>query len=139
MGGYVGASYELSGGASSEPVPASRLSPEVFSTLGVRPEIGRVFTRQEDEGHERVAVISYALWQNRYNRDPRILGTAIQLDRKAYTIVGVMPRTFEFPVDSTRLNQAQPLGAAQPHSPMSSLTNPPECLDITSSRVSKME
>jgi putative ABC transport system permease protein len=54
-----------------------------------------------------VAVISYALWQNRYHREPRVVGTAIQLDRKTYTIVGVMPRTFEFPVDSTRLNQAQ--------------------------------
>ena len=45
---------------------------------------------------------------NRYHRDPRILGTAIQLDRKSYTIVGVMPRTFDFPVDTTsRLYQAQ--------------------------------
>src|SRR6185503_1194205 len=67
----------------------------------------RVFTREEDEGHQPVAVISYALWQSRFHRDPRILGAAIQLDRKSYTIIGIMPRTFEFPVDTTRLNQPQ--------------------------------
>lgn len=107
MGGYEGTGYELSGGESSETIAAARMSAEVFSTLGIRPELGRFFTRQEDQGHQRVAVISYALWQNRYHSDPRILGTAIQLDRNAYTIIGVMPRTFEFPLDTTRLNQAQ--------------------------------
>jgi putative ABC transport system permease protein len=108
MGGYAGASYELSGGESPESISAARLSAGVFSTLGIRPELGRVFTPQEDEGHQPVAVIGYGLWQNRYHRDPRILGTAIQLDRKSYTIVGVMPRTFDFPVDTTsRLHQAQ--------------------------------
>ena len=108
MGGYAGASYELSGGESPESISAARLSAGVFSTLGIRPELGRVFTPQEDEGRQPVAVIGYALWQNRYHRDPRILGTAIQLDRKSYTIVGVMPRTFDFPVDTTsRLYQAQ--------------------------------
>jgi len=107
MGGYIGSGYEISGGESSETIQAARMSASVFSTLGVRPELGRFFTHQEDEGQQRVAVISYALWQNRYHRDPRFVGAVIQLDRKAYTIVGVMPRTFEFPVDTTRLNQAQ--------------------------------
>lgn len=107
MGGYAETGYELSGGESPESIPAARLSFGVFDTLGIHPELGRVFTRQEDEGHQPVAVINYALWQNRYHRDPRIVGTAIQLDRKSYTIIGVMPRTFEFPVDTTRLNQAQ--------------------------------
>jgi predicted permease len=107
MGSYAGTGYELSGGESPESIPAARLSFGVFPTLGIHPELGRVFTREEDEGHQPVAVISYALWQNRYHRDAHILGTAIQLDRKSYTIIGVMPRTFEFPVDTTRLNQAQ--------------------------------
>jgi putative ABC transport system permease protein len=107
MGSYQETGYELSGGESPESIPGARLSAAVFDTLGIHPELGRVFTRQEDEGHQPVAVISYALWQNRYHRDPRILGSAIQLDRKAYTIIGVMPRSFDFPVDATRLNQAQ--------------------------------
>jgi len=107
MGSYQETGYELSGGESPESIPATRLSVDVFNTLGIHPELGRVFTRQEDEGHQPVALISYALWQNRFHRDSSILGTAIQLDRKTYTIIGVMPRTFEFPVDTTRLNQAQ--------------------------------
>lgn len=107
MGSYAQSGYELSGSETPETIPAARLSFGVFDTLGIHPELGRVFTRQEDEGHQPVVVISYALWQNRFHRDPRILGTSIQLDRKSYTIIGVMPRTFDFPADTTRLNQAQ--------------------------------
>jgi len=107
MGSYAETGYELSGGESPESIPGARLSAGVFNTLGIHPELGRVFTSQEDEGHQPVAVISYALWQNRFHRDPAVLGSAIQLDRKSYTIIGVMPRSFEFPVDTTRINQAQ--------------------------------
>jgi putative ABC transport system permease protein len=107
MGGFAGGTYELSGGATSEEISGARLSASVFATLGIRPELGRVFTKQEDEGNQHVAVISDALWQNRYHRDQRVLGTAIELDRKAYSIIGVMPRSFEFPVDGGRLNKAQ--------------------------------
>ncbi len=96
-GGYIDASYELSGGATPERVNAVRFTSDVFSTLGVSPILGRTFTKQEDEGHEPVAVISYSLWLNRYHRDPHVLGSSIVLDRKAYSIIGVMPRSFAFP------------------------------------------
>ena len=96
-GGYIDASYELSGGATPERVNAARFTSDVFSTLGVSPILGRTFTKQEDEGHEPVAVISYSLWLNRYHRDPHVLGSSIVLDRKAYSIIGVMPRSFVFP------------------------------------------
>jgi len=68
---------------------------------------GRVFTRREEDTRAPLAVISYALWTNRYHRDPQVLGTSIELNRKMYTIIGVMPRDFEFPVQVGRLNQAQ--------------------------------
>jgi putative ABC transport system permease protein len=58
-------------------------------------------------GASRWLVIGYALWLNRYNRDPQVLGQSIVLDRKAYSIIGVMPRDFEFPLLPGRLNQAQ--------------------------------
>ena len=96
-GGFIDASYEVSGGATPERVNAARFTSGVFSTLGVSPILGRTFTKQEDEGHEPVAVISYGLWLNRYHRDPDVLGNSIVLDRKAYSIIGVMPRSFEFP------------------------------------------
>jgi putative ABC transport system permease protein len=107
MGGYGGATYELSGGQFPEEIPGARMTASVFATLGVQPQLGRVFTTQEDDGHQPVAVISDALWQNRYHRDPHVLGSSIELDRKTYSIIGVMPRSFEFPVDAGRLNQAQ--------------------------------
>jgi putative ABC transport system permease protein len=107
LGGYATAGYELSGGATPVQVNTGRFSAGVFSTLGVPPLLGRVFTQQEDDGHQPVAVISYALWLNRFHRDPQVLGNSIVLDRKAYSIIGVMPRDFEYPLVDGHLDQAQ--------------------------------
>jgi len=107
VGAFSGKTFLLSGGPIPENLAAARLTPGVFSTLGVEPLLGRVFSQQEDESRAQVAVISYALWTDRYRRDPRVIGTTIELDLKPYTIVGVMPRTFQFPLQVGRLNQVQ--------------------------------
>jgi putative ABC transport system permease protein len=107
LGGYITNSYELSGGTIPENVNAARFTASVFPTLGVQPVLGRVFTQQEEETHQPFAVISYALWLNRYQRDPHILDSPLVLDRQPYTIIGVMPRDFEFPIVDGHLNQAQ--------------------------------
>ncbi len=106
-GGYIPIGYEISGGATPERVNTARFTASVFPTLGVRPILGRVFTQQEDDAHQSLAVISYALWLTRYQRDPGILGSSITLDRRPYTIIGVMPRNFEFPLEDGRLDQVQ--------------------------------
>lgn len=106
MGASIPTSFELSG-AMPEEVPAARLTASMFPTLGVPPLLGRVFTQQEDEGHQPLAVISYGLWVDRYGRDPHVIGRSIDLNRKNYSIIGVMPRNFEFPLQNGRLNQAQ--------------------------------
>ncbi|HXM21668.1 MAG TPA: ABC transporter permease [Terriglobales bacterium] len=107
LGGYASVNYELSGGATPEQVYAARLTAGVFPTLGVQPILGRIFTSQEEDAHQPFAVLSYALWLNRYHRDPHILGSSIDLDRRSYTIIGVMPRSFEFPLQAGHLEQAQ--------------------------------
>jgi predicted permease len=107
MGGYITGSYEVSGGAVPEEVNAARFTAGVFPTLGVRLILGRVFTREEEETHQPLAVISYALWVNRYQSDPHVLGTSIALDRKIYSIIGVMPRSFQFPLEDGLLDQSQ--------------------------------
>jgi putative ABC transport system permease protein len=107
LGGYATSNYELSGGATPEEIYAARFTASVFPTLGVRPILGRFFTQEEEDGHQPLAVISYALWLNRYRRDPKVLGNSIVLDRKVYSIVGVMPRSFEFPLEAGHLEQAQ--------------------------------
>jgi putative ABC transport system permease protein len=106
-GGYIDASYEISGGEIPEQVNGARFTASVFPTLGVFPILGRTFTQKEESAHEPVAVISYALWLNRYYRDPHVIGNSIILDRKAYSIVGVMPRGFDFPPTAGYLDRAQ--------------------------------
>src|SRR5467141_1066425 len=107
LGGYITTSFELSGGAQPEQINAARLNSQMSPTLGVQPILGRVFTPQEDNARQPVAVISYALWTDHYNRDPHVLGASIMLDRKPYSLIGVMPRGFEFPLQLGRLYQAQ--------------------------------
>ena len=107
LGGYATGNHELSGGAIPEEISAGRFTAGVFPTLGVRPILGRVFTQQEEDDHQPLAVISYALWLNRYHRDPNVLGSSIVLDRRPYSIIGVMPRNFEFPLQPGHLDQAQ--------------------------------
>jgi len=107
LGGYITASFELSGGAQPEQIDAVRLNSRMFPTLGVEPILGRVFTQQEDDARQPVAVISYALWSDRFHRDRYVLGSSIVLDRKPYSVIGVMPRSFEFPLGFGRLYRAQ--------------------------------
>src|ERR1700691_664612 len=107
LGGYQFAGYELSGAGEPAQVSASRLTAGVFSALGVAPQLGRVFTTEEVEHSQQVAVLSYATWQDRFHGDKQILGTKILLDRKPYLIIGVMPRNFEFPLVAGQLNRME--------------------------------
>ena len=107
LGGYQFAGYELSGSGEPAQVFASRMTAGVFSALGVAAQLGRVFTAEEVEHSQQVAVLSYATWQDRFHGDKRILGTKILLDRKPYLIVGVMPRNFEFPLLAGQLNHVE--------------------------------
>jgi predicted permease len=107
LGGYITTSFELSGGAQPEQINAARLNSQMFPTVGVQPILGRVFTPQEDSARQPVAMISYALWTEHYNRDPHVLGASIMLDRRPYSVIGVMPRDFEFPLQLGRLYHAQ--------------------------------
>src|SRR5215469_1569822 len=107
MGSYQQAAYELSGVGDPSQVSASRLNAGVFSALGVSPLMGRVFTAQEDEGRQQVAVISYQTWRSRFHGNPQVLGSTIQLDRKPYVVIGVMPRDFEFPLVPGQLNRSE--------------------------------
>src|SRR6185437_8385168 len=107
LGGYQGAAYELSGNGDPAQVNASRLTAGVFSALEVAPELGRVFTTDEDEHHQQVVVLSDATWRNRFHADAEIIGSKILLDRKPYIVIGVMPRGFEFPLNPGQLNRSE--------------------------------
>lgn len=103
LGGYQYTAFELSGIGEPAHVDAARMTAGVFSALEVSPLLGRVFTTQEDEHHQQVAVLSYGAWVSRFHRDPNVLGSKILLDRKPYTVIGVMPRDFQFPLVTGQL------------------------------------
>ena len=107
LGGYQGASYELSGMGEPAIVNASRMSGGVLPALAVQPLMGRVFTQEEDDQHQQVAVLSYSTWQSRFQGDQSVLGKKILLDRKPYVVIGVMPRNFEFPLVPGHLNRSE--------------------------------
>jgi len=107
LGGYQNSGFELSGNGEPAQVNAARLTAGVFPALGVAPELGRVFTVNEDEHSEQVVVLSHATWVSRFHHDPQILGQKILLDRKPYIVIGVMPRNFEFPLVTGQLNRSE--------------------------------
>jgi putative ABC transport system permease protein len=107
LGGYIFSRYELSGSGEAAQVNAARLTAGVFTALAVQPMLGRVFTVDEDEHSQQVAVLSYATWKSRFNANPQILGTKILLDRKPYIVIGVMSRNFEFPLLAGQLNRRE--------------------------------
>ena len=106
-GGYQWQSLELSGVGEPAKITAYRLSASMFPLLGAAPIVGRVFTQEEDEGKVQVAVLSYGTWRTRFHSDSHVVGTKILLDRAPYLIVGVMPRTFEFPIDAGEANRSE--------------------------------
>jgi predicted permease len=107
LGGYGYAGFELSGIGQPAQIVASRMTPSVFSALGIAPLMGRIFTAQEDQQKQQVAILSYATWKNRFQGNPKILGAKVLLDRKPYLIIGVMPRSFEFPLFPGHLNRVE--------------------------------
>ncbi|HME08489.1 MAG TPA: ABC transporter permease, partial [Bryobacteraceae bacterium] len=80
-------------------IAAVRASAGVFDVLGTRPARGRGFTPEEDQpGGRDVAVITDAVWHNRFGGDPTVLGKPISLDGSATVIVGILPPEFRFPL-----------------------------------------
>jgi predicted permease len=86
----------LSGDGEAEQVAARKTTANLWSVLGAKPLIGRVFTEEEDEKGERVVVISHGLWQRRYGGSPDVLGRKITVNDAPYEVVGVLPREFYF-------------------------------------------
>lgn len=88
----------------AEPVPAANVSAGMFALLGVAPELGRGFTRDDEIfGRHRVVVLSHAFWQDHFGGDPAIVGGSMSLEGATWTVVGVMPAGFAFPLPETRL------------------------------------
>jgi predicted permease len=98
LGTYVPDAVTLSGRGEVVHLNGVRISPQVMAMLDATPLMGRLLEpREEAAGLDRVAVISYAMWQRRFGGDDAILGKTIVLDGIQYEVVGVMRPGFQFP------------------------------------------
>ncbi|NYF91945.1 ABC transporter permease [Tunturiibacter empetritectus] len=94
---YTGAGYLLDTPSGVEPVPGLRVTDGFFHTLGVAPLLGRDFYSGEDLlSAPRTVILSYSAWQTRFGGRKDIVGQVVSLSGTPYTIVGVMPDSFEF-------------------------------------------
>src|SRR5581483_6586946 len=92
-------SYNLIGPDGPEKIGSAHVSADFFNVMGVQPRIGRGFNEDEDKsGGAHVVVISDSLWRSHFSADPRILGSSIILDNEPYSVIGVMPPGFQFPL-----------------------------------------
>ena len=108
LAAFTTAAYNLSAGEIPERVFGATVSAELFPLLGVQPIRGRIFRPEEcAAGRNDVIMISERLWRRKFDRDPRILGSKIIADGRAFTIVGIMPATFEFPLPLFNITGAQ--------------------------------
>lgn len=98
MAAIADESFNLTGTGEPERLEGRRVSANLFPLLGVEPQLGRVFTAEEDQpGAQRVVLLSYALWQRRFGGDPSMVGKALTLNGESHIVVGVMPARFQFP------------------------------------------
>lgn len=95
---YTDVSLNLSTEGAPERLRALRVTPSLFSTLGVGAALGRTFTEDEAQvGRDKVVVLGNALWRNRFNADQGVIGRDLRLNGESWRIVGVMPDGFMFP------------------------------------------
>jgi len=97
LAAYTGGGGILTGRGEPERVFAPSASANFFSVLGVDPILGRTFQPGEDKpGAPRTLVLTYGMWQRRFGGDPGIVGQALTLNGDSYTVIGVLPASFQF-------------------------------------------
>ncbi|HEY6943770.1 MAG TPA: ABC transporter permease [Candidatus Acidoferrum sp.] len=96
---WAGWNFNLTGDRAPELVEGGRVSWNYFDALGAKPILGRAFRPDEDQpGAHHVAILSQGLWQSRFASDSKIIGRNIAIGGEAYTVIGVMPAAFQFPL-----------------------------------------
>lgn len=95
---FRGQTSNLTGSGIPERLLGSTVTASLFSLLGATPELGRVFSAEEQlPGHENMVLLSHRLWARRFGSDPNLVGKPITLDGKSFTVLGVMPARLQFP------------------------------------------
>ena len=111
MFAYTRASTVLGTGNESSALQGLAVTSDIFRALAVRPFLGRTFTRDEEKADSYVVVLTYEAWKRYFNSDRNIIGRQILLSLRPYTVIGVMPAGFHYPIGvrCEYFNPLQPL------------------------------
>jgi putative ABC transport system permease protein len=103
LGGVVAHQLTLTGRGEPSVVNTSVVTPELFALLDVKPLEGRIFSPQDGkQGALPVVLVSEELWRGRFGADPKIIGTSIELDKRPFTVIGIIPAAFRTPFFNTK-------------------------------------
>lgn len=98
---YGPESFDISGGERPDQIQGATATRSLFTVLGATPRLGRLFTDDEERpGGPLVAVLSHRLWRERFGGDDAIVGRPVRLNRRLFTVIGVMPPGFAYPADA---------------------------------------
>jgi putative ABC transport system permease protein len=102
MSSYHGGDFIMTGRGEPARLQGSVVTADLFPLLGIQPILGRTFLPDEDKPTQtgRVVILSHALFQQRFGGDPSIINQRITLDGVSFTVIGVMPASFEFPIQN---------------------------------------
>ena len=104
LGTFTGNGFILTGRGEPESIFGQLVTPSFFRVLSATPLLGRAFLQSEGKnGQDHVVILSHGLWRQKFAGRTESLGESITLNGKPYTIIGVMPESFDFPSPDTRL------------------------------------
>jgi predicted permease len=98
LAAHIGTGFSVSGDGEPELIIGQLVTPDFFRVFGVQAALGRTFNPDEfTPGRENAVVLAHRVWARRYGADPSIVGRAVSVNGRPYTVVGVMPPSFEYP------------------------------------------
>ena len=100
---WVPQSVNLTGQGEPKRVVGAFVSANFLSMLGVEPAMGRDFREGEDHPGDHVALITYGMWQGMLGGDPEAVGKALALNGESFTVIGIIPRNFHFPLSDPQV------------------------------------
>jgi len=107
---YTRAGSILSVTGESQPIEGLAVSSTLFDVLKTQPMLGRAYTRDEDKaGAAPVVLFSHGLWKRAFGSDPKIVGQQVMLSGRSYTVLGVMPPDWRYPVQGNAVEYVTPL------------------------------
>jgi putative ABC transport system permease protein len=114
LAAYARTGAVLNGAEESRQLNGLAATSDIFPVLGVSPARGRAYSRADDNVDARVVVLTDYAWKTFFNGDPNIVGKQVSMSWRPYTVLGVMPPGFQFPIESRRVDYLEPLHPVVP-------------------------